>query len=98
MFGFSSEVNHEDVVIQVVCRIPAVVAAKGQGGDLFSNRAIRIGVDERHLVTLCVGIWEVASEFGPYIVALVDDARILHLLAGRWLKINLPRSQNPLKE
>jgi hypothetical protein len=87
-FGyFLSEKEVEDEVVEVICREKPIESAHGQIFHLISDRAVRISVDDRYLVTPDVRIRLVARKLRDIRIPFVQDARVFDLDVVRRLEI-----------
>jgi hypothetical protein len=93
-----SEIEVVDVVVKVVCREMSFEKTLWQFSDLVWDRAVGIRVDDGHLIPLCTAVRKIVSELRLRLIAVVDDARVCHRQGGRWLKIDVSRTQKTLKE
>ena len=98
MMVSSSEVDVENVVIEIVCRETPIGGAHGQGGDLVRNIAVGIPVDDRHLVPLGRAVGVVACELSIQTIAFVHDAWVHHLHTCWRLEIYVTSPENCFKE
>src|SRR6185436_12723057 len=84
---FSSEVQHEDVVIQVVCREVSIEQTHRQSSHLTDDGIVRIPINNSDLIPLSKAVWIVVGESRDRTIALIHDTRIFHYQAGRRLEI-----------
>src|SRR3954468_18218462 len=78
--------------MKVVGHITTTEKCRRQPCDGIRNNTIRVSIDDRYLVPLVVDIRPVASELSTSVVHVVDDARVLHILASRGLEIYVRRN------
>jgi hypothetical protein len=88
-----SEIEIVDVVMKVSCREMPFEKTHWQFSDLVWDHAVRILIDDGHLIPLGSAVRKIVSELRFREVTVVDDARILHRQGGRWLKIDILRIQ-----
>jgi hypothetical protein len=93
----SSEVQNEDVVIQIVCRKISVKQTHGQRSELCVNRTVWIPVNQSHLVPLRVAVRSIVGELRARIVTLVDDAWKIHRQIGWRLEIYIRSTKKALQ-
>src|SRR5690606_22394035 len=93
-----SEVQIEDVVMEVVRREYAIQVGQRNQSDLVRDVPIRTPGYRRDLVSLDVAVGFVARELNACVVLGVDDAGVLHLDIGRGLEIYVPATQHPFQE
>jgi hypothetical protein len=89
----SSEIQNEDVVIQIVCRKISVEQTHGQTSELFKNRIVWLPVNQSHLIPLRVAVWSIVGEIRTRVVSLIDDAWKIHRQIGWRLKIYVRSTQ-----
>jgi hypothetical protein len=89
--GSFSEEEAEDVVIEIVqCEVPLETRV-AQRFDLICELGVGISIYNRNLVPFDVSIQIVVRVIHRRSIPFISDARVLHLDACWWLKVNVLR-------
>jgi hypothetical protein len=70
----------------------AIELAQGKFNELVNRITVGTWIDVRDLIPLLPDVGNIVRSLIFYIVSFVDDARILHLIAGRRLEVHVVRA------
>jgi hypothetical protein len=97
--GFLSVVELEYVMVKAVShKAPYNIGTKWRQTKLFDRRVVRVSIDDGYLITLDAAVTGVVGKYAERAITAVHDAGILHHDVFGRLKVDVPATQDLLKE